>query len=125
MNAASALGSGDVLAALLVMAIPLIAIGTLIWRQADRTRGLQASIENAAEKAATSSEGVKRIEANVAAMRDELHRDYVRQDALRETENRISKRMDDVEHVVRNTATTIISALSGVEPPPRRRRRAA
>jgi biopolymer transport protein ExbB/TolQ len=108
--------------ALLLVAIPLIAIGTLIWRLADRTRGLQASIESAAEKAAASSDGVKRIEANVSAMRDELHREYVRKDALKETETRISKRMDDVEHVVRNTATTIISALSGVEPTPRRRR---
>jgi hypothetical protein len=121
VNAAT-LGSGEVLVALLVIALPLIAIGTLVWKQADRTRGMQASIDAAAEKASASSEGVKRIEANVTAMRDELHRDYVRQDALRDTEARISKRMDDVEHTVRNTATTIISALSGTEPPPRRRR---
>ncbi|MGH1574531.1 hypothetical protein ACRAWG_32645 [Methylobacterium sp. P31] len=52
-----------------------------------------------------------------------LHRDYVRQDAMREVEARISKRMDDVEHTVRNTAITIISALSGVDAPPRRSRR--
>lgn len=116
------LGSGEVLVALLVIALPLIAIGTLVWKQADRTRGMQASIDAATKDAATSSEGVKRIEANVLAMRDELHRDYVRQDALRDTEARISKRMDDVEHTVRNTATTIISALSGTEPAPRRRR---
>lgn len=88
----------------------------------DRTRGMQASIDAATKDAATSSEGVKRIEANVLAMRDELHRDYVRQDALRDTEARILKRMDGVEHTVRNTATTIISALSGTEPAPRRRR---
>ncbi|WP_375462971.1 hypothetical protein [uncultured Methylobacterium sp.] len=124
MNPAT-LGSGEVLIALLVIAIPLIAIGTLVWKQADRTRGMQASIDSAAEKATASAKGVERIEANVSAMRDELHRDYVRQDSLRETEARISKRMDDVEHTVRNTATTIISALSGTEPPPRRRRPAA
>lgn len=122
MTAAS-IGSGEVLMALLVVSIPLIAIGTLIWRQADRTRGLQASIDAAAEKAATSSEGVKRIEANVSAMRDELHRDYVRQDALREVETRMTKRMEDVEHTVRGTATQIIAALSGSDHVPARRRR--
>lgn len=119
---AAALSSGEILTGLLLVAIPIIAIGTLIWRLADRQRGLQASVEAAADKAAASAKGVERIEASVTAMRDELHRDYVRQDSLKETEARISKRMDDVEHTVRNTATTIISALSGVEPPPRRRR---
>ncbi|MGW9821917.1 hypothetical protein ACUXK4_004506 [Methylorubrum extorquens] len=117
------LGSGEVLFALLAVTIPLIAIGTLIWRQADRTRGLQASIDAAADKAASSSEGVKRIEANVSAMRDELHRDYVRHDSLRETEARMTKRMDDVEHTVRGTATQIIAALSGSDHVPARRRR--
>lgn len=114
--------SGEILTVLLSVALPLIAVGALIWRQASTQTSLKASIDAAAEKAAASSEGVKRIETNVAAIRDELHRDYVRQDALRETEARISKRMDDVEHTVRNTATTIISALSGTEPAPRRRR---
>lgn len=121
MNPGS-LGSGEVLIALLVIALPLIAIGSLVWKQADRTRGMQASIDAAAEKATASAKGVERIEANVSAMRDELHRDYVWHDALREVETRMTKRMEDVEHVVRNTATTIISALSGVEPAPRRRR---
>ncbi len=119
---ASSIGSGEVLVALLVIALPLIAIGTLVWKQADRTRGMQASIDAAAEKAGAASDGVKRIEGTVSSMRDELHRDYVRQDALRDTEARISKRMDDVEHTVRGTATQIIAALTGSDAPPRRRR---
>lgn len=121
MNAAS-MDAGAVLVALLMVTIPLIAIGTLVWRQADRTRGLQASVEAATEKAAASAKGVERIEASVAAMRDELHRDYVRQDSQREMEARLSKRMDDVEHTVRGTATQIIAALTGGETLPRRRR---
>lgn len=127
------LGTGAILFALLGVTVPVIAIGTLIWRLADRTRGLQASVEAAAKEAGASSEGVKRIEANVAAMRDELHRDYVRQDSLRETESRIGKRidgvdasvgkrLDDVEHTVRNTAATIIAALARIDPPARRSR---
>lgn len=120
MNTAS---SGEVLMALLVIAIPLIAIGTLIWRQADRTRGLQASIDAAAEKASASAKGVERIESSVSQMRDELHRDYVRQDALKDTEARLNKRMDDVEHTVRGTAAQIIAALSGSDHVPARRRR--
>lgn len=132
MNLAT-LGSGEVLVALLIIALPLIAIGTLVWKQADRTRGMQASIDAAAEKATASAKGVERIEANVAAMRDELHRDYVRQDSMREVESRIGKRidgvdtsvgkrLDDVEHTVRNTAATIIAALARIDPPARRSR---
>ena len=121
MNLAT-LGSGEVLVALLIIALPLIAIGTLVWKQADRTRGMQASIDAAAEKATASAKGVERIEANVAAMRDELHRDYVRQDSMREVESRVGKRLDDVEHTVRNTAATIIAALARIDPPARRSR---
>lgn len=115
--------SGEILTVLLSVALPLIAVGALIWRQASTQTSLKASIDAAAEKAATSSEGVKRIEANVSLMRDELHRDYVRQDALREVETRMTKRMEDVEHTVRGTATQIIAALSGSDHVPARRRR--
>ncbi|KQO89441.1 hypothetical protein [Methylorubrum sp. SL192] len=114
--------SGEILTVILSVTLPLLAIGTVIWRQASTQSELRASIRSVDEKAGSASEGVKRVESSVATMRDELHREYVRQDSQREMEARISKRMDDVEHTVRNTATTIIAALSGTEPLPRRRR---
>lgn len=121
MNVATAT-SGEVLMALLVVAIPLIAIGTLIWRQADRTRGLQASIESAADKANSSAEGVKRIEANVAAMRDELHRDYVRQDALVKVEDRLTSRIGELDHQIRGVPMAVVGLLNTAPPAASRRR---
>lgn len=121
----STLASGEVLMALLVITLPLIALGTLIWRQADRTRSLQASIESAAEKAAMSSEGVKRIEANVNVMRDELHRDYVRQDALVKVEDRLTTRIGELDHQIRGVPMAVVGLLNAAPPSASRRRTTA
>lgn len=120
---ASTLTSGEVLAALLLIAVPVIAIGTLIWRLADRTRGLQASVESAAEKSMAAAAGVAKVETNLNALRDEIHRDYVRTDSLEKVEDRLTKRMGELDHQVRQVPQLVVGLLREAPPPAPSRRR--
>lgn len=123
---AATLTSGEVLTGLLLIALPVIAIGTIIWRLADRTRGLQASVEASTEKSSAAAAGVAKVEANLTALRDEIHRDYVRTDSLEKVEDRLTKRIGELDHMVRGVPMAVVGLLRDAPPPaPSRRKPAA
>ena len=122
MNPAT-LGSGEILVGLLLIALPVIGIGTIIWRLADRTRGLQASVESSVEKSTAAAAGVAKVESSLTALRDDIHRDYVRTDSLEKVEDRLTKRIGELDHHVRGVPMAVVGLLREAPQPTTTRRR--
>ncbi|MFE1597423.1 hypothetical protein [Methylobacterium sp. ID0610] len=106
------MNGAEILYGLLGVTVPSVLIGTIVWRLADRTRGLQAAVDLSTEKSATAVAGIAKVEGAVTALRDELHRDYVRQDSLEKVEDRLAKRMDTLDHQVRQIPQQVVGLLN-------------